>query len=100
MSKESERGPGAAPPGEPGVARRLAAVLRGGARLVDLGGQMVRPVRALRAVEALPPLCAARAHAIRESLRWGEAYIFFLAPDLIAWMVAVVHEGVLRGGVQ
>ena len=46
----------------------------------------------------LPPLKNARAHALAESVRWGEAYTFFLMPNVICWMVPLVCDGEVRGG--
>jgi two-component system response regulator YesN len=41
----------------------------------------------------------ARRHALAEAVRWGEPYVFFLAPGLLSWMAAVMDGGKLRGGV-
>lgn len=46
----------------------------------------------------LPPLKNARAHALAESVRWGEPYTFFLMPNVISWMVPLVCDGAVRGG--
>ncbi len=49
-------------------------------------------------VSNLPPLVNARAHALGESVRWGEAYTFFLMPNVISWVVPLVCAGEVRGG--
>lgn len=46
----------------------------------------------------LPPLKNARAHALAESVRWGEPYTFFLMPNVICWMIPLVCAGEVRGG--
>jgi len=46
----------------------------------------------------LPPLVNARAHALNESVRWGEPYIFFLMPNVLSWIVPLVRNGVVHGG--
>jgi two-component system response regulator YesN len=40
----------------------------------------------------------ARADAIQESVRWGEAYTFFIAPNVISWIVPVVDGNTVLGG--
>lgn len=40
----------------------------------------------------------ARSDALQEAVRWGEPYIFFLAPGLISWVVAAVDREMLCGG--
>lgn len=46
----------------------------------------------------LPPLVNSRAHALSESVRWGEPYSFFLMPNVLSWVVPLVCDGVVRGG--
>jgi len=49
-------------------------------------------------VDNLPPLVNARAHALGESIRWGEPYAFFLLPNVLSWIVPLVRDGVVQGG--
>lgn len=49
-------------------------------------------------ISNLPPLVNARAHALTESIRWGEPYTFFLLPNVICWVVPLVCDGEIRGG--
>jgi AraC-like DNA-binding protein len=51
------------------------------------------------ALDNLPLVIQARRHAIHESLRWGEPYIFLLASGVISWAVALVDGQTLLGGV-
>jgi two-component system, response regulator YesN len=46
----------------------------------------------------LPVLRRARAHALDESVRWGEPYSFFLTPGIVSWIVPVVNGDTVRGG--
>lgn len=46
----------------------------------------------------LPPLVNARAHALAESVRWGESCIFFLMPNVISWVTPLVRDGKVLGG--
>lgn len=48
---------------------------------------------------ALPAVIEARRHAIAESLRWGECYIFLVADGVLSWAIALVSGETLRGGV-
>lgn len=49
-------------------------------------------------ISNLPPLVNARAHALSESVRWGEPYTFFLLPNVICWVVPLVCDSDVRGG--
>jgi two-component system, response regulator YesN len=40
----------------------------------------------------------ARAHALEESVRWGEPYSFFLTPGIVSWIVPLVNGDTVRGG--
>ncbi len=51
-----------------------------------------------RPVDHLSDIIAARSHALTESLRWGEPYLFFLVPGVISWMIPLVHEMETVGG--
>lgn len=39
-----------------------------------------------------------RAYALAESVRWGEACIFFVAPGILSWVVPLVNGERVRGG--
>jgi AraC-like DNA-binding protein len=51
-------------------------------------------------VDRLPPILTARAHALQESLRWGEPYIFLLLPGVISWMIPLVSGQEVIGGLS
>lgn len=40
----------------------------------------------------------ARVHALQEAVRWGDVQIYFMAPGVISWMVPVVDQYRLIGG--
>ncbi len=42
--------------------------------------------------------CRARAHALQEAVRWGEPYALFMAPGLMTWIVPLVDEESVEGG--
>jgi len=44
--------------------------------------------------------CRARLHAVRESTRWGDPFIFFLAPGLLSWVVPLVDGETECGGLS
>ncbi|MFA5688472.1 MAG: helix-turn-helix domain-containing protein [Kiritimatiellales bacterium] len=46
----------------------------------------------------LPALDSARAHALSEAVRWGEPYTFFLLPNVISWIIPVVKDNEILGG--
>lgn len=61
-------------------------------------GTMVDGPEWARAVWNLPVVVRSRAHALGESIRWGEAYVFFVAPGVLSWVVPVFVKEALRGG--
>ena len=69
-----------------GLAPDFAAV---DGRLAGIATDDVRNVAVLR---------QARRHALSEAARWGEPYVFFLAPGLVSWMAAVMDGERLVGG--
>jgi two-component system, response regulator YesN len=46
-----------------------------------------------------PGMAHASRHAIEESVRWGEASVFYLAPGVISWVAPLVRDGRVCGGV-
>ena len=46
----------------------------------------------------LPALTGARSYALSEAVRWGEPCIFFLMPNVISWIVPVVRDQAVLGG--
>lgn len=66
------------------------------ADLVGADGAMLDAPRG--AVANLPVLCRTREHALQESVRWGEAYTFLLAPGVVCWIVPLVEDERVRGG--
>lgn len=51
-------------------------------------------------VNNLPALCNARAYALSEAIRWGEPYTFFLMPNVISWIVPLVKNQQILGGIS
>jgi two-component system response regulator YesN len=68
-------------------------------RLLSCDGQVVRPEK-VEAIERLPFVTHTRAHSLAESLRWGEPQAFFIAPGIMCWVVALVDQSELRGGLM
>ncbi|MBL7016701.1 MAG: helix-turn-helix domain-containing protein [Kiritimatiellales bacterium] len=48
----------------------------------------------------LPILVNARADGLAEAVRWGEPYIFFLLPNVISWIIPIVKETEVLGGLS
>ncbi len=46
----------------------------------------------------LPMLVHARGYGLSESVRWGEPYLFFLVPNVICWIIPLVDNFSVRGG--
>lgn len=49
-------------------------------------------------VEQLDALVRNRAHSLNEAVRWGEPQPFFIAPGMMSWIVPLVEQTVLQGG--
>ena len=47
----------------------------------------------------LPVWQSARRDALWESERWGDPYVYYIAPEIVSWVVAVVDGETVRGGV-
>lgn len=47
----------------------------------------------------LPFLVNTRMHALKESVRWGEPYTFFLMPNVISWAIPIVRDQMVLGGI-
>jgi AraC-like DNA-binding protein len=50
------------------------------------------------AIVNLPALVSSRAYGLAEAVRWGEPYSFFLMPNVISWMIPIVRESDILGG--
>lgn len=51
-------------------------------------------------VSNLPALANARAYGLKEAVRWGEPYIFFLLPNVISWIIPLVRKSQVLGGLS
>lgn len=49
-------------------------------------------------VGRLPTAVQTRAYSLQESLHWGEAYLFYPAAGLTSWVVALVDQHTVHGG--
>lgn len=67
--------------------------------LADVNGRIVIP-EVTSPIENLPSLCHLRCHNLNESLRWGEPQVFFAAPGIMSWVVALVDKTELKGGMS
>lgn len=64
---------------------------------LDAEGRSVHP--ADDPLADITSVIQARRHAIAESVRWGEPYVFLVADDILSWAVALVDGETLKGGV-
>ena len=49
-------------------------------------------------VERLPTAVQTRAYSLQEALHWGEPYLFYPVAGLMSWVVALVDQHAVRGG--
>jgi AraC-like DNA-binding protein len=61
------------------------------------GALLDRP-RAAELVFNLPSSTRTGAYSLQEALHWGEPYVFYWAPGIISWAVAMVDQDTVRGG--
>ncbi len=47
----------------------------------------------------LPVLVRGRADALQQAVRWGEPYVFFLAPGMLTWVIPLVDNETILGGI-
>jgi two-component system response regulator YesN len=63
--------------------------------LLDRQGEVLNIQEPLNHLEDIR---AIRARALEESVHWGEPYIFLLAPGIVSWVIALVDEYTVQGG--
>lgn len=68
-----------------------------GIGLSDPEGRIILP-EACRPIENLPALRRLRRHNLDEAVRWGEPQVYFAAPGILSWIIALVDASDLRGG--
>lgn len=67
----------------------------------DAQGRLDAPARAGLHIKEFtrPSMNHIRGHALNESVRWGESYVFFLLPGIISWIVPLVRDQDIVGGI-
>ncbi|MDD5708255.1 MAG: AraC family transcriptional regulator, partial [Kiritimatiellae bacterium] len=97
----ASRLPGAPAPIAPAPWRRIVQGYRGafGLTPVLLAADGASLDQASDPLAGIEPVTRARGHAIAESLRWGESYVFLMADGVLSWAVALVDGEELRGGI-
>ncbi len=68
-------------------------------RELTVAGELTTPPKDAAFLN-LPLLTHTRRDALGESVRWGEPYVFFLAPGLMSWVVPVMTGDRLLGGLS
>ena len=63
---------------------------------IDEDGRLLRPGSAFD----LPVFSVTRADALRESRRWGEPCLFFIAPGILSWIVPMEQNETPLGGIS
>ncbi len=46
----------------------------------------------------LPELVNIRAYGLTEAVRWGEPYILFIMPNVMSWIIPIIKESTILGG--
>ena len=59
---------------------------------VDASGRVLLP-RSVTSIDSQSVMIQAREHALREGVRWGQPYVFFLAPGILSWMIPLEADG-------
>ena len=68
--------------------------------LIDLAGKRATAAAGNDMIYALPMIMRACADALQQAVRWGEPYVFFMAPGVMNWIVALVDGERLLGGIS
>ncbi len=68
------------------------------AHFMPATGELPNRSRAGPLVFSLPSSRRIAAYALQEALHWGEPYVFYWAPGVISWAVALVDQETVCGG--
>ncbi len=79
-------------------AYRQTCALR--AHPVSVTGALLNRPRKPDVVFTLPSSTRTGAYNLQEALHWGEPYVFYWAPGIISWMVAMVDKYAVHGGLM
>ena len=65
---------------------------------ISASGQIIPSRKKQISLHDTPALAKIRAYGLQESMHWGEAYVFNIAEDVISWIVPMVNDDSLHGG--
>ncbi|MFH1476383.1 MAG: helix-turn-helix domain-containing protein [Verrucomicrobiota bacterium] len=75
---------------------RATPITISGEHWPDLGHRSSAAHQSL--MERLPTAVQTRAYSLQEALHWGEPYLFYPVAGLMSWVVALVDQHTVRGG--
>ncbi len=67
--------------------------------LVDSSGKRATVAAGAEMIYGLPMIMRACADALQQAVRWGDPYVFFVAPGVMSWIVALVDGERVLGGI-
>lgn len=67
-------------------------------RLINLDGEPASGGKTGNIIAGLPAYVQTNAYSLQEAIRWGEPFVFYPSSGIISWVVALVDQHNLRGG--
>lgn len=65
---------------------------------IEISGQITQVRKKRFSIPDTPALAKIRAYSLQEALHWGEAYVFNIVEGVTSWVVPMVHNESLLGG--
>ena len=69
------------------------------AHVIAVNGQLLNRPKKPECIFTLPSAVQTSAYSLNEALHWGEPYVFYWTPGIISWVVAMVDQHAVHGGI-
>ena len=67
-------------------------------RPINIDGEPISGGKAKNTIASLPAYIQTNAYSLQEAIRWGEPFVFYPSNGIISWVVALVDQHHLHGG--
>lgn len=65
---------------------------------IDLNGEIIFEGRKRKLLAGLPAFVQTNAFSLQEAIRWGEPFVFYPSRGIVSWVVALVDQRRVQGG--
>ncbi len=69
------------------------------ARLISVNGQLAPGMKKPEMLFFLKSAAQMNAFCLQEAVHWGEPYIFSWAPQVVSWVIPMIDDRTIRGGI-